>query len=62
MVIEFPTRQDVMVRRLLRSKRGGLFDSYDLAPFEAALADRFVVESRVEILDGRRVLFEVSPS
>jgi hypothetical protein len=61
MVIEFPTRADEMVQRLLRNKRGGLFDAYDLAPFEAELVTRFRVVEREAIIGGHRVLFEVQP-
>ena len=60
-VIEFPTRSDVMVKRLLRNKRGGLFDSYDLEPFEHELERRFNIERREVLLDGDRVMFEVTP-
>ena len=34
-VVEFPHRDDPMAARLLARKRTGLFDAYDLPPWEA---------------------------
>ena len=58
-VVEFPTREDEMVQRLLGRKREGAHPDYDLARFEAALEARFDVARREEL--GTRVLFEVAP-
>ena len=56
-VVEFPHRDDPMVERLLSTKRDGLFDGYDLASFEHALADRFTITARVDL--PTRTLFSL---
>lgn len=58
-VIEFPTPDDQMVKRLLRNKRAGQFAGYQLDVFEAELARRFDVVERVELMGGDRIMFEV---
>ena len=60
-VVEFPTRDDPMVKILLRNKRSGLFDGYNLAAFEALLADEFDIVAREELPSGTRVLFHARP-
>ncbi len=60
-VVEFPTREDPMVKILLRNKRSGLFDGYNLAAFEALLAEEFGVVAREELPSGTRVLFHARP-
>lgn len=60
LVIEFPTREDPMVKRLLRNKRD-LYADYDLAYFERRLGEAFVVESRRELGSGTRVLYFATP-
>jgi hypothetical protein len=57
LVIEFVTREDPMVQRLLRHKDAEIYDDYDLAPFEAALQSSFEVLARREIAGGRRILY-----
>ena len=44
LVVEFPHRDDVMATRLLARKRTGLFDAYDVANWERAVEQRFVIE------------------
>jgi hypothetical protein len=56
LVIEFPTREDPMVARLLSGKRENAHPDYGLESFEALLERRFTVVRR-ELL-GTRVLFE----
>jgi ribosomal protein L11 methylase PrmA len=60
-VVEFPTREDPMVRRLLSGKREGSNGDYELEAFEAALEARFAVERREALPSGTRILFQVRP-
>jgi len=60
LVIEFPTREDPMVKRLLAAKRDEGHADYDLAHFERCLEERFEVHHRLELPSGTRVLFEAS--
>ena len=60
-VIEFPTRDDPQVQRLLRNKRAGIFDNYDVEPMERALADHFTITGREELPSGRRILYSGTP-
>ena len=62
LVIEFPKREDPMVRRLLSGKREGSNADYDLAVFERALGERFTLERREELPSGMRVLYLVRPA
>ena len=52
LVIEFPTREDVMVKTLLGPKREGLHPDYERENFERVLAAAFDVERRERL--GRR--------
>ena len=61
LVIEFPTREDPMVRRLLASKVQGAHDDYELARFERLLGEAFQVRRREPLPCGTRVLFEATP-
>src|SRR5690606_6686207 len=45
-VVEFPTRDDPMVKTLLRNKAAGTHDDYSLEQFEREVEERFVVERR----------------
>ncbi|MBI2704156.1 MAG: methyltransferase [Actinobacteria bacterium] len=60
-IVEFPTEDDPMVKRLLRNKRAGVHDGYALATFEEQVAERFNVERRLELDGGTRVLFDLLP-
>jgi SAM-dependent methyltransferase len=60
-VVEFPTREDPMVQRLLAGKRDETHLDYDLAGFERLLGEAFEVEARQELPGGTRVLFRVRP-
>ena len=44
LVIEFPTREDPMVERLLAAKAEGLHSDFELGEFERLLGERFEVE------------------
>ncbi len=61
-VVEFPHRDDVMAARLLARKRSGLFDAYDLAPWEEALARRFTVTAKSTLPSGTRTLYRAVPT
>ena len=61
LVIEFPTREDPMVRRLLAGRRPGANPDYELGHFEASLERAFVVDRRERLGSGTRVLFLARP-
>ncbi len=56
LVIEFVTRDDPMVRTLLRNKRDD-YDDYDRDHFEHCLEDAFKVEQCAQLACGTRVLY-----
>jgi SAM-dependent methyltransferase len=61
LVIEFPTREDPMVQKLLAPKREGLHPDYERDFFERCLGEAFQVE-RSEVLEsGTRVLYFARP-
>ena len=60
-VIEFPKRDDPMVKRLLSGKREGANADYQLETFERLLNDRFDVERSEELPSGMRVLYVARP-
>lgn len=61
-VLEFPTEDDPMVRRILKNKQVGVHDDYRLARFEAAAGTAFTVARREELSGGTRVMFELEPA
>jgi ribosomal protein L11 methylase PrmA len=62
LVIEFPTKQDPMVERLLARKREGLHADYELDSFERALEDAFSIERRETLPSGTRHLYFARPN
>ena len=60
-VIEFPTREDPMVKQLLAPKRDGLHPDYELEFFERTLKDAFEVERSERLESGTRVLYYARP-
>jgi SAM-dependent methyltransferase len=62
LVIEFPTPDDPMVKRLLAAKRERTHADYDRSGFERALADAFEIEKSVELSSGTRVLYLARPA
>ena len=60
LVIEFVTKDDEMVRQLLRNK-DDIYDDYELAVFEEALDERFAITDRQVLKSGRRVLYFATP-
>jgi hypothetical protein len=61
LVIEFPTREDPMVQKLLAPKREGLHPDYELSFFERCLAEAFEVERSERLESGTRVLYYARP-
>src|SRR3954469_13511815 len=61
LVIEFPTREDPMVKRLLAPKRDGLHPDYELEYFERTLKEAFDVERSERLESGTRVLYFARP-
>jgi hypothetical protein len=61
LVIEFPTREDPMVRKLLGPKREGLHPDYERVNFERVLGAAFDVERRERLSSGTRLLYFARP-
>jgi SAM-dependent methyltransferase len=61
LVVEFPTREDPMVQKLLAPKREGLHPDYDRGFFERCLAEAFDVERSELLASGTRVLYFARP-
>jgi hypothetical protein len=60
-VVEFPTRGDPMVQKLLAPKREGLHPDYERAVFERCLGDAFDVRNAEELASGTRILYFATP-
>jgi SAM-dependent methyltransferase len=60
-VIEFPTREDPMVRRLLDRKAPGANPDYETEVFERALEERWRVDRRETLPSGTRILYSAIP-
>ena len=60
LVIEFVTREDPMVMRLLQQSTA-IHNDYDPAIFEAALTRRYIIERRTALPSGTRILFAARP-
>jgi hypothetical protein len=61
LVIEFPTREDPMVKKLMAPKREGLHPDYELEFFERCLEEAFTVERSERLQSGTRVLYFARP-
>ena len=61
LVIEFPTRDDPMVKQLLAPKRDGLHPDYELDFFERTLKEAFDVERSERLESGTRLLYHARP-
>ncbi len=61
LVIEFPTPEDAMVRRLLAAKREGMHGDYDRDTFERELRNAFDVERTEELPSRTRLLYFAHP-
>ena len=62
LVIEFPTPDDPMVKRLLAAKRERTHADYERGAFERALRDSFHVETSLELSSGTRALYLARPA
>jgi hypothetical protein len=56
-ILEFPTRDDPQVARLIAGKQAGVHDDYGVATFERALDEHFVVADSYQLPSGRRILY-----
>jgi SAM-dependent methyltransferase len=61
LLIEFPKREDPMVRKLLSGKREGSNADYELETFERLLGERFDVERSEPLPSGVRILYLARP-
>ena len=61
LVIEFPTRDDPMVQKLLASKRDGLHPDYERGFFERCLQEAFDVQRSEQLGSGTRILYYATP-
>jgi SAM-dependent methyltransferase len=61
LVIEFPTRDDPMVKNLLARKREGSHPDYHREWFDRCLEELFEVERSEELASGTRVLYLARP-
>jgi hypothetical protein len=59
-VIEFPTREDEMVQRLLRNKDQS-YDDYHVDRFERCLTEYFDLNQRFVLPSGRRIIYFLRP-
>ena len=59
-IVEFVARHDEMFLKLAENKREDYAD-YTLGNFQAEVDKRFTVEDRVELRDGKRTLFLLTP-
>jgi SAM-dependent methyltransferase len=62
LVIEFPTREDPMVEKLLARKRAGLHPDYEREFFERCLHEAFDVRRTERLGSGTRMLYFATPS
>jgi SAM-dependent methyltransferase len=60
-VVEFPTREDPMVEKLLAPKRAGLHPDYDRGFFERCLEEAFDVRRSEQLASGTRILYFATP-
>jgi hypothetical protein len=61
-IVEFPTREDPMVQRLLGRKGPGANPDYETDAFERALDERWRVERREVLPSGTRILYRAIPA
>lgn len=60
-VVEFVTLEDPMAALLASRKQGDIHPGYDRVRFEESLGREFDVAERLEICDGRRILYFAKP-
>jgi hypothetical protein len=61
LLIEFPTREDPMVQKLLAPKREGLHPDYERAFFERCLHEAFDVHRSEQLASTTRILYFATP-
>jgi SAM-dependent methyltransferase len=61
LLVEFPTRDDPMVQKLLAPKREGLHPDYERGFFERCIDEAFDVRRTEELGSGTRVLYFATP-
>jgi SAM-dependent methyltransferase len=61
LVIEFPTRDDPMVKRLIEAKREHTHDDYRRDLFERDLSELFDVADSTELPSATRILYRATP-
>jgi SAM-dependent methyltransferase len=61
LIVEFPTREDPMVQRLLQPKRAGLHADYEHDVFERRLREAFDVRRSERLGSGTRILYFATP-
>jgi SAM-dependent methyltransferase len=61
LLVEFPTREDPMVQKLLAPKREGLHPDYEREFFERCLHEAFDVRRAEELGSGTRILYFATP-
>jgi hypothetical protein len=61
LVLEFPLRDDPMVRALLERKGPGANPDYEADAFEQTLGELFQVERREPLPSGTRILYRAAP-
>jgi hypothetical protein len=54
-LIEFPDRDDPMVRDLLDAKRTGTHEDYSRETFEATMSEYFNIEAQTNVSDTRTI-------
>jgi len=59
-VVEFPTRDDEMVKQLLRNKDQA-YEDYRTEFFEACLANHFELCQRIVLPSGHRIIYHLKP-
>jgi SAM-dependent methyltransferase len=61
LVVEFPTREDPMVQKLLAPKGEGLHPDYEREFFERCLEEAFDVRRSEQLASGTRILYFATP-
>ena len=60
LVIEFVTKDDAMVKKLLQNK-DDIYDDYRIEVFEQLLEERFEIAEKTTFHDGTRTLYYAEP-
>ena len=60
LVIEFVTKDDAMVKKLLRNK-ADIYEDYEIGVFERCLSEKFSIREQTVLQDGTRKLYFATP-